>query len=317
MEKSCHMTQVHSSLNDRALIGMAMRYALMEMWGLSYLRDHPMSRSYKNQFGEDFAEVLTSFGSNKEQGFLHLALIDKQMRGTLLDPFWDARFFASSVRGLRHLDPDPRIAAACYDIAGLYNDMLEHFQHPSIVGRVTTCPYCGVTQFPEKIWSCKKCGAPLTYNGVEVSGLSLSNKPDYQYVDLNPTYAREIGGSDAPLAVAWRAFSIRTIARPLISPEHVLMNWGWWALYNEKECPPWETSTIYYSRQQYELTFEFKSLHKMLGINLDDFHKILKENYSPRTRVARGSAYPSDWIPTDIGDLFIGMDGDPSEYGDW
>jgi hypothetical protein len=65
------------------------------------------------------------------------------------------------------------------------------------------------------------------------------------------------------------------------------MAWGWWALYDERECPPWETSTIYYSRQQYEVTFEFASLNKMLGIDLKEFHAELDDEAN-----ARGD----DWI---------------------
>ena len=321
MQKSCRTGRIYSPVNDRMTVGMAMRYAMMEMWGLRYVADHPVSQAYAASNAEDFAHILASFGMNKCQGFLFLALLDKQSRGGYPDPFFD-RHWPLLERGIRTFDTDhgksidARIMADVTDIRELYDSMLEHFKHPSIVGRVTTCAWCGVTQIPEKVWTCKQCGAPLTYNGVEVSGLSLSNKPDYQYTQLNPTYANEIGGSDAPLAIAWRAFSIRTVSKPIVTPEHILMAWGWWALYDERECPPWQTATVYYARQRYELTFEFQSLHKMLGIDLKQFHSALRENYSPEVRIHGRQGRISDWIPNDIEDLF-GQDGDPSEFGDW
>jgi hypothetical protein len=290
-----------SLIQDRMLVGMAMRYSLMEMWGLNYLRDHPISRHYKRKTGEGFDEVFTSFGSNRDQGFLWLALLDKTQRtGNLhdLDPFW-LTHPARLIRGVRKFDSvdetslPTRIAKDISDINSLTNSMWDHFQHPSISGRGTTCIYCGVFQVPEKVWNCKKCGAPLTYNGLSVSGLGVFNKPDYKFVDLNPTYSGAIGGADAPLAVAWRAFSIRTVTKSIITPEHVLMAWGWWALYDERNCPPWQTSTIYYSRQQFELTFEFESMNKMLGIDLRKFHDALDDS---------GRRCPYDWVRMEFDD---------------
>jgi hypothetical protein len=277
MQHDTVTSQSGVSMEDRMIFGMAMRYALMEMWGLNYLADHPVSRHYKQNHGEDFGNILASFGEDKAAGFLYLALLDKQDRGGKLYAYWQNKL-PEKVRGvMRFKNHDARLILLITEIGNLYGRMQEHFKHPSIVGQITTCPYCTTTQIPGKVWSCQKCGAPLTYKGVNVSGVSLSNKPDYRFTELLPTYAGHIGGADAPLAIGWKAFSIRTVSKPVVSPMHVLMAWGWWALYDENDCPPWQTATIYYSRQAYEVTFEFESMHKMLGIDLSEFHTALED----------------------------------------
>ena len=55
------------------------------------------------------------------------------------------------------------------------------------------------------------------------------------------------------------------------------MCWGWKQLYHPTECPPWETFTIYYTRQKWELTLEFESVTNLLGVSGDEFRDALED----------------------------------------
>jgi len=267
--------------NDRATVGMAMRYAIMSIYGDKHLANHPISKRAYSLNVPPFNQLYTEFGSRPEAALLFMAILDAKLRGHIED-WMTSELIRTAMKknnGLRKLPDHPRWIAATSDICNLYSTMQNHFRHVSIRYKTVECVYCGTPQQPQKIWSCVKCGAPLVYNGDAVSSISIGDHMvQGPKIDLIPTYAAEIGGADAPLSIGHQMFSTRTVAKAMIQPEHILMAWGWKALYDENECPPWETFTIYYTRQGWEVTLEFESVSKLLNLQPQEFRDCLEKN---------------------------------------
>ena len=135
--------------NEAALVGMAMRYALMYTFGAKHLRTHPISvLCHDNDDFPYFDDLINQFGSQVDAGLLFLALADHVHRNhTCLDPAQE-RWYDQGLN-LRHgmrvlsLDGEDRLNAALWDIGNLAAGVRYHFNKPSVVGLTVFCRYCG------------------------------------------------------------------------------------------------------------------------------------------------------------------------------